>query len=81
MLLKVVFPLDGEWDRGPPPIVHHHLFGIAHVELQVVTAAPCDKTLDQSSALLLIVVADASNNGVAIGGLQEVAWTRVEVEI
>ena len=47
----------------------------------MVAVAPCDESLDQPSALLLTVVANASDNGGVVRELLEMAGTRVEPEV
>ena len=50
-----VCPSDADW-RGQglvPPEVHHHLFRLHHIQLQLVLLTPFDKIANQVPVLIL----------------------------
>ena len=51
-----VFSTFYGWERGAPVrLVVHHLFGLAHAELQVVVVAGCANTVKVYDELILIL--------------------------
>ena len=78
-----VMPQDGnlgQWCPGSPQI-HHKVFGLCYVELQVVQLTPCDKVVHHSSVLSLLTLADTSNYSRVIRKLLKMARLCLVAEV
>ncbi len=64
-------------DRGPPGprVVHHSLFGLADIGLQLVAVAPRDEALHQSSVLCNSL----SEDSVFLSGIKHVSVVTISI--